>query len=56
MVDVAMVNEASEGMASKLITARLFAIGFELPPFGGATEFFALFDVIIEQVRRRRLQ
>jgi hypothetical protein len=45
MVDVAMINEASDGMASKLITARLLAIGFELPPVGSAAEFFAPFDV-----------
>ena len=56
MVDVARINEASEGMASKLITARLLAIGFELPPFGSAAAFFALFDVMIEKVHRRRLQ
>jgi hypothetical protein len=28
-------------MASKLIAVRLTAIGFELPPFGSAAEFFA---------------
>ena len=56
IVDVAMINEASDGMASKLITARLLAIGFELPPFGSAAEFFALFDDRIEKMRRRRLQ
>ena len=56
MVDVAMINEASDGMASKLIMARLLAIGFELPPVGCAAEFFALFDVMIEKVRRRRMQ
>jgi hypothetical protein len=27
------------------VRARLLAIGFELPPFGSAAEFFALFDV-----------
>ena len=56
MVDVAMINEASDGMASKLITARLLAIGFELPPVGSAAEFFAPFDAVIGKVRRRRLQ
>jgi hypothetical protein len=43
-------------MASTLTTARLLAIGFALPPFGSAVEFFALFDVMIEKALRRRLQ
>jgi hypothetical protein len=30
-LDVTMINEISDGMASKLIAARLLAIGFELP-------------------------
>jgi hypothetical protein len=56
MVDVAMLNEASDGMASELIAARLCAIGFELPTFANAAEFFALFDALIEKARKRRLQ
>jgi hypothetical protein len=56
MLDVAMLNEASDGMASKLIAARLIAIGFELPPFGSAAEFFALFATMIEKARKWRLQ
>jgi hypothetical protein len=56
MLDVAMINEASVGMASKLITARLLAIGFELPTFSGAAQSFALFATMIETAYRRRRQ
>jgi hypothetical protein len=56
MLDVAVINKAGDGMASKLIAARLLAIGFELPPFGSAGEFFALFATMIEKARKRRLQ
>ena len=56
MVDVAMIDKASDGMASKLIAARLTAIGFELPPFASASAFFAVFCDMIEKVRKQRLQ
>jgi hypothetical protein len=38
------------------VRARLLAIEFELPPFGCAAEFFALFGTMIEKARWRRLQ
>jgi hypothetical protein len=46
---LASVNETNKGLLSSLMAARLCAIGFELPLFGCAAEFFAVFDALIEK-------
>ena len=59
LLDVATLHNLAGDMIGKLITAKLFAVAFDLPAFADATAFYQSFaDIIGEaatRVRKRRI-
>lgn len=59
LIRVADLNTVTGGLLSKLLTARLFAIGYEIDPYVDAVAFYQSLAVIVDQaaarVNRKRL-
>ena len=56
LINLMSVNETSNGMLTTLITARLRAVGFQLPCYADAATFFAPITATMDQILRRARQ
>lgn len=55
LINIARLDQVSGGLVGKLITERLFAVGFGIGPYANAVAFFEPIEAIIAQVRHKRL-
>jgi len=55
ILNIMRLDSVSCGLASKLVTNRLLAVGYELPCYASGTDFLAIFEAAITRRKRRRL-
>jgi hypothetical protein len=55
ILNIVRLDSVSDGLASRLITNRLLAVGYELPRYASATDFLAIFGAAITRRKRGRL-
>ena len=53
LVKLSVVDQTGQGMLSQLVAARLCEVGFALPLYSSAVEFFAPIEARVDAILRR---